>query len=345
MAVTLFDDWDYIDPDAFEEAYREVNDLGADDEIGSAALTEFMYDERAMALIDEISNIDAYLSERGCAALMVRGSVSRWDGTSNGYGRLYGSLDELMADTGYDGIFKDCEDFEIEDDHGELQVTGIHHDGRVVIDVRPLTPELEEAFREHDDWTVDEPSMTLQEIWEKAAKPCIASECYGVPAAIDERIELCTLEGVTIEGEPSGLSSLPATFANFKEILERAQGLWDAGEISKYSIGVYDGGTLACEFRPDKFDFEFPADGPYVSGASWRENVYAMIGHEGDPEFSGLMSQRAERLAAIKEEQGIAGPDHECAGCDLDAEMADMRESSVGIAAPDLDLERAGDAR
>ena len=188
--------------------------------------------------------------------------------------------------------------------------------------------------------------MTLQEIWEKAAKPCIASECYGMPAAIDERIELCTLEGVTIEGEPSGLSSLPATFSNFKEILENARGLWDAGEITKYSISVYDGGKLACEFRPDKFNFEFPADGPYVSEERWRENVRAMLGHEDDPEFSGLMAQRAERLAAIKEAQGIAQDAHEPeGGIDLDAEGLDAKGVSAGISAPDMEQDRAPIAR
>lgn len=345
MSVKLFDDWDYIDPEEFESAYREVNELETDDEIDHNELASFMYDERAMAMGDEIMNIDAYLSGHGAAALMVHGSAQRWDGTSHGYGRLYGTFEELMGDTGYDGIFKDCESFAIEDDHGELQVTGIHHDGRVVIDVRPLTPELVDAFREWEDG-YDEPSMTLQEIWEKAAKPCIASECYGMPAAIDERIELCTLEGVTIEGEPSGLSSLPATFSNFKEILENARGLWDAGEITKYSISVYDGGKLACEFRPDKFNFEFPADGPYVSEARWRENVRAMLGHEDDPEFSGLMAQRAERLAAIKEAQGIAQDAHEPeGGIDLDAEGLDAKGVSAGISAPDMEQDRAPIAR
>ena len=318
MTVKLFDDCNYIDPEEFATEYREVYGLGVDDEIDPIDLDVFMYNERAIAMGDEISNIDAYLSEHGAAALMVRGSAQRWDRTSHGYGRLYGTFEELMSDTGYDGIFKDCESFAIEDDHGELQVTGIHHDGRVVIDVRPLTPELKDAFREWEDG-YEKPSMTIHEIWEKASKPCIASECYGMTAATDELIALCTLEGMTIEGEPSGLSSLPATFSNFREILEYARSLWDAGEISKYSIAVYDGDVLACEFRPDKFNFEFAAEGPYVSEAAWRESVRAMLGHEGDPEFSGLMARRAERLASIKEEQSVSGRSSaDVDGMDLD---------------------------
>ena len=42
MSVKLFDDWDYIDPEEFESAYREVNELETDDEIDHNELASFM---------------------------------------------------------------------------------------------------------------------------------------------------------------------------------------------------------------------------------------------------------------------------------------------------------------
>ena len=58
------------------------------------------------------------------------------------------------------------------------------------------------------------------------------------------------------------------------------------------------------------------------------------------------MAQRAERLAAIKEAQGIAQDAHEPeGGIDLDAEGLDAKGVSAGISAPDMEQDRAPIAR
>lgn len=185
MAAVLFSDDDYLDPADFEEAYREVYELDDGEPIDRDALYCFMGEERDMNLSDEISNIDSRIGALIPAggALMVHGASSHWNGVSHGYGELYGSVAEIMGDTGYDGMFKDCQSFSISDDQGDLHITGIHHDGRVEMDVRALTPDLKAAFERavEESETDQEVATALGKVWDSAVKPDM-TRYYGCPA-------------------------------------------------------------------------------------------------------------------------------------------------------------------
>lgn len=131
--------------------------------------------------------------EWGDYALMVRGTSSRWDGISSGY-RFYAGertgrrrvtpFEQLCGDTGYDGVFKDCEITEIwEDRDGTLHVEGVHHDGRVRVACRAVAPDTEERLDDLLEWNgspADEAkfSKSVADAWEGAVRADMAG-CYG----------------------------------------------------------------------------------------------------------------------------------------------------------------------
>lgn len=170
MRTEIFNDYDYIDEKDFIEAYCAAYDMEPSDGIPVSDLLNFMQEERDAALDSAIAAVDGALeSADGGAMLMVRGDAQRWNGISSGYGRFYESFRELMSDGGYDGVFKDCRDFEISEIDGTLHIEGVHHDGRVRLDVRAVGADAVGRFNEYEDGHSEaETARYLDRMWEAA---------------------------------------------------------------------------------------------------------------------------------------------------------------------------------
>lgn len=83
-------------------------------------------------------------------SILARGASQRWDGVSSGH-TYYDDFSSLVGDTGYYGLFKDCDiDLIWEDRDGDLHVEGVHHDGRVSVAVKAVRPDAEERERSLD---------------------------------------------------------------------------------------------------------------------------------------------------------------------------------------------------
>ena len=129
-------------------------------EIGDETIWGVISDESSIAFREEVEQIDERIRERvadlkpvwGDFQLMATGSVGRWDGTTHGH-TYYPDFASLVGDTGYDGLFKDCEIRDIwEDREGTLHVTGIHHDGAVQVAVRAVEGDTEELEGDYYEW-------------------------------------------------------------------------------------------------------------------------------------------------------------------------------------------------
>ena len=77
-------------------------------------------------------------------AVVIRGSIGRWNGHS------YGG-DVIIGMRKLEEYFEDCDYLEISEDDSTLYLDGSHHDGTVSIAMRELTDEGIEYYREHED--------------------------------------------------------------------------------------------------------------------------------------------------------------------------------------------------
>lgn len=82
-------------------------------------------------------------------SILVKGSNGRYDGPRGGI-TVYENFEDA-ADTspnwyGRDNIFADCEIDGIWDENGSLFVTGAHHDGRALVEMRQLTDKGEDLY-------------------------------------------------------------------------------------------------------------------------------------------------------------------------------------------------------
>lgn len=175
MEITLYDRDNYIDEDLFAEEYEA--------EFGQALSPEEalarMSDQDAIDFEDEVLNIDARLDGLDPGGrILARGSMSRWNGTSSGYTDLYDSFSDLVRDTGYDGLFKDCEIDRIWDEDGSLYVRGVHHDGSVTVELRQLSPALADRFQDFVEGCAPD-GESIDAIWDGAQKPSMA-QYYGI---------------------------------------------------------------------------------------------------------------------------------------------------------------------
>lgn len=100
-------------------------------------------------LDEEAGEISRAFEDRRFVAMAT---VGRWDGESSGFAGPYGDLGELLGDTGYDGVLKDCDIDSVWDEGGELWVRGVHHDGAATLRVRAVCEEQAEAFSEAMSW-------------------------------------------------------------------------------------------------------------------------------------------------------------------------------------------------
>lgn len=186
---------DLVDDEEWVENLAESAGVDAS-QISEAEKYAAVDDQDATDLQNEIENISRRFDDRveknhpewGDYLLMVKGSVGHWDGVSTGHSYYGGSWDEgakrtvsafekLIGDTGYSGLFKDCEIDEIwEDREGTLHVEGIHHDGRVSVAVRAVVDWMEEF---EEDFIVDgERERVVAAAWDQGVNADMAG-CYG----------------------------------------------------------------------------------------------------------------------------------------------------------------------
>lgn len=82
-------------------------------------------------------------------SILVKGSNGRYDGPRGGitaYENFEDAVDTSESWRGGDNIFADCEIDGIWDENGSLFLTGAHHDGRVLVEMRQLTDVGEELY-------------------------------------------------------------------------------------------------------------------------------------------------------------------------------------------------------
>ena len=128
-----------------EHVYYDANyycDLYDEDDAGE--LLEAMQEDLQMLTCE----IDRYLGQAFLDTdLWVRGSIGRWNGTSQGFSGPYASFASLVSDTGMNGIFRDCGIDRIwETSDGSLHISGAHHDGCVEVEARVASHEVGERF-------------------------------------------------------------------------------------------------------------------------------------------------------------------------------------------------------
>lgn len=85
------------------------------------------------------------------SSILVRGSNGLYNGPRGGitvYENFEGAVDTSPNWHGGDNIFADCEIDGIWDENGSLFVTGAHHDGRALVEMRQLTDKGEELYSE-----------------------------------------------------------------------------------------------------------------------------------------------------------------------------------------------------
>lgn len=82
-------------------------------------------------------------------SILFKGGNGRYDGPCSGitvYENLEEAVDTSPSWHGGDNIFADCEIDGIWDENGSLFLTGAHHDGRVLVEMRQLTEVGEELY-------------------------------------------------------------------------------------------------------------------------------------------------------------------------------------------------------
>lgn len=138
-------------------------------------------------------------------SILVKGSNGRYDRPRGGitvYENFEDAVDTSPSWHGGDNIFADCEIDAIWDENGSLFLTGAHHDGRVLVEMRQLTEVGEElysnfqfdggfylpeegfetmgfVYREGDE------NALIHDLWdnpEMCSKPFYAEKALGYPA-------------------------------------------------------------------------------------------------------------------------------------------------------------------
>ena len=138
-------------------------------------------------LRDEVMDEECYSIDRVLdAELAVRGAVSRWDGVTGGFAGPFPSMRALLLDTGRGGVFQDCEIDAVWDEGGALMARGVHHDGSVTVEVRPVTEALAEALAAGDVGAIREAwdAAPAARAWERLFGGCGGRG--GGPGPLDE---------------------------------------------------------------------------------------------------------------------------------------------------------------
>lgn len=144
-------------------------------ELTDYELSSYIADLESNDLDEEARAIEAAISKAvesqhpewgGAFALMATGTVGRWDGSSSGHNYYFGykrpsgddmgPFRQLISDTGFYGLFKDCDiDSLYGDREGTVFVRGVHHDGAVNVAVRAVEADTEDIENEWD-WYFEE---------------------------------------------------------------------------------------------------------------------------------------------------------------------------------------------
>lgn len=178
--------------------YNYDLDLDNDDEYQLAL--ERANDDRINDFNEEVSDLDIFLSRSGNAMthsassehhgnrLLVHGSIERWNGTSSVYATFNDLCSLLTPDS--NSPFQDCEFDSIYDQNGHLFVSGHHHDGDVVVEVKQLTDKGEEMFDEEESTFSD-----IEQIWSNddlSLSPRYMEMAFGCPGVEFEDIPSST---------------------------------------------------------------------------------------------------------------------------------------------------------
>lgn len=134
----IIDLCDRLDVDAEDLSISDICDAISDSEAVDFAEETSCISNRFAAQVDRLHpDWDGF-------SILARGSIERWDGVSRGH-NYYDDFASLVGDTGYHGLFKDCDiDLIWEDRDGDLHVEGLHHDGRVEVAVKAVRSDTEE---------------------------------------------------------------------------------------------------------------------------------------------------------------------------------------------------------
>lgn len=153
----------------------------------------------------ESTNQSGKINDSWGNSILVKGSNGRYDRPRGGitvYENFEDAIDTSPSWHGGDNIFADCEIDAIWDENGSLFLTGAHHDGRVLVEMRQLTELGEElysslqfdggfylpeegfetmgfVYREGDE------NAFIHDLWdnpEMCSKPFYAEKALGYPA-------------------------------------------------------------------------------------------------------------------------------------------------------------------
>ena len=138
-------------------------------------------------------------------SILVKGSSGRYDRPRGGitvYENFEKAIETSESWHGGDNIFADCEIDGIWDENGSLFLTGAHHDGRVLVEMRQLTDKggsLSSDFQFDGGFYLPEEGVEamgfvyregdenafIHDLWdnpEMCSKPCYAEKALGYPA-------------------------------------------------------------------------------------------------------------------------------------------------------------------
>lgn len=138
-------------------------------------------------------------------SILVKGGSGRYDRPRGGitvYENFEKAIETSESWHGGDNIFADCEIDGIWDENGSLFLTGAHHDGRVLVEMRQLTElgeELYSSFQFDGGFYLPEEGFEtmgfvyregdenafIHDLWdnpEMCSKPCYAEKALGYPA-------------------------------------------------------------------------------------------------------------------------------------------------------------------
>ena len=155
---------DYCETHSDEEIARTISNHYEDfgEFITEDAANEIIDDNLSIWWEDELSELEnffAHTSEYNY--FLTVGTVGRWNGTFAG-GDIF-RHDEFKK-TLY-SMLKDCDEVTIKDVDGILNISGIHHDGRISFDIKGIT---DRGCAYYDRWSENwSDKRTEQEVHEK----------------------------------------------------------------------------------------------------------------------------------------------------------------------------------
>lgn len=146
--TTYFDNY-IIDTDPYQKEYRDLCELGEDEDVDSKTLWDFINRCLEIELTDFEDNLQ--YSKNNDHYCVITGTLGLWNG--------HPTIKPIVCNSLFEAIqicVNHMDYYIIEQVNGHLEVTGIHHDGRNCFEIHLLNDKGERA------------AQNLQEGWGRA---------------------------------------------------------------------------------------------------------------------------------------------------------------------------------